>query len=59
MALDYCHSNDVLHLDVKPANIMVNSQKWIKLGDFGNSVSMQQLDSFQVVFLQHLYLQFL
>ena len=47
-ALDYCHLNGVLHLDVKPANIMVNSQKWIKLGDFGNSVSVQHLDSFQV-----------
>lgn len=59
MALDYCHSNGVLHLDVKPANIMVNSQKWIKLGDFGNSVSMQQLDSFQVIFLQYLNMLFL
>lgn len=55
MALDYCHANGVLHLDVKPANIMVKmdvgKQKWIKLGDFGNSVSLQQLDSFQVTFL--------
>lgn len=51
LALDYCHSNGVLHLDVKPANIMVNTQKWIKLGDFGNSVSLQQLDSFQVTYL--------
>ena len=48
MALEYCHVNGVLHLDVKPANIMVNSEKWIKLGDFGNSASIHQLDLFQV-----------
>lgn len=48
-ALDYCHINGVLHLDVKPANIMVNSQQWIKLGDFGNSISVHQLDCFQVI----------
>nr|CAH0108231.1 unnamed protein product [Daphnia galeata] len=47
MALEYCHANGVLHLDVKPANIMVNSEKWIKLGDFGNSASIHQLDLFQ------------
>ena len=28
---------------------MVNSQKWIKLGDFGNSVSLQQLELFKVL----------
>ena len=48
MALEFCHANGVLHLDVKPANIMVNSEKWIKLGDFGNSANIHQLDLFQV-----------
>lgn len=48
MALDYCHANGVLHLDVKPANVMVNGEKWIKLGDFGNSASVQHLEYFQV-----------
>ncbi|KAK4036132.1 hypothetical protein OUZ56_028197 [Daphnia magna] len=47
MALDYCHANGVLHLDVKPANVMVNGEKWIKLGDFGNSASVQHLEYFQ------------
>lgn len=48
MALDYCHANGVLHLDVKPANVMVNGEKWIKLGDFGNSASVHHLEFFQV-----------
>jgi serine/threonine protein kinase len=55
MALEYCHANGVLHLDVKPANVMVKSEKWIKLGDFGNSANIHQLDLFQVSFiLSHL-----
>ena len=38
-ALGHCHSMGIIHLDVKPANILVNSQGVFKLGDFGCSVS--------------------
>jgi len=38
-ALTHCHSNGVLHLDVKPANILVTSNGTCKLGDFGCSVA--------------------
>jgi len=38
-ALGHCHSKGIIHLDVKPANIMVNSQGMFKLGDFGCSVA--------------------
>ena len=34
-ALAYAHENRVLHLDIKPANIMIDRQGVVKLGDFG------------------------
>jgi len=38
-ALAHCHSKGVLHMDIKPANILVTSQGVCKVGDFGCSVS--------------------
>lgn len=34
-ALDFAHDNYVLHLDIKPANIMIDRSGTVKLGDFG------------------------
>ena len=38
-ALAHCHSKGVLHMDIKPSNILVTSQGVCKVGDFGCSVS--------------------
>jgi len=34
-ALSYAHENGVLHLDIKPTNIMIDRQGTVKLADFG------------------------
>lgn len=36
-ALEYAHENQVLHLDVKPDNILINHDGTVKLTDFGIS----------------------
>ena len=34
-ALEYAHENRVLHLDIKPTNIMIDRRGTVKLADFG------------------------
>ena len=48
-ALDFAHSRNVIHRDVKPANVMVAKDGRIVLGDFGLALDAQQ-GSFGEVF---------
>ena len=44
LAVRYLHVNNVLHLDLKPANILVNPQHQCKIIDFGCSQPRDQPD---------------
>ncbi|KAK8880478.1 hypothetical protein M9Y10_003153 [Tritrichomonas musculus] len=42
-AMAYLHKNDILHLDLKAANILIDENLFPKLSDFGMSVKIDEL----------------
>jgi len=45
-AIDYCHSQGVIHRDVKIDNVLVDSQNNIKLADFGYAIRFKPGEKF-------------
>lgn len=41
--LDFIHKNGLIHLDIKPSNILVDDQGIVKISDFGMSITLHDL----------------
>jgi serine/threonine protein kinase len=44
-ALGYIHGREIVHRDVKPLNVFINSSGEMKLGDFGLALSTRRNDA--------------
>ena len=44
-ALDYCHSKSILHRDIKPENMLIVSNGYLKLTDFGISLKCGDVEN--------------
>lgn len=42
--LDYLHNSDVVHCDLKAANILTTKTGNVKLSDFGVSLNLRQME---------------
>lgn len=50
--LKYCHENDIIHMDVKPKNILIGEDGICRICDFGNSIEISsdwQLKNYDLV----------
>jgi serine/threonine protein kinase len=43
--LSFLHSQNIIHCDLKPDNIFVTGDGWIKIGDFGCAIEIDQIQS--------------
>jgi len=44
-AIAFCHAQGILHLDIKPQNVLIDFQDNLRLSDFGNSRKINELHS--------------
>lgn len=46
LALEFCHSNQFIHRDLKPCNVLLSEGgQYVRLGDFGLATEIKKLDA--------------
>ncbi|KAG7829505.1 hypothetical protein KL920_002364 [Ogataea angusta] len=47
-AIKFLHSKNIVHRDIKPENFLIDERGELKLGDFGNAMDLNRIESYTV-----------
>jgi serine/threonine protein kinase len=51
LGIEYLHKNDIVHRDIKGANILINNEGELKLADFGLARTFKRDEKMTTVYL--------
>ena len=50
LGLAYLHRHDVIHLDIKPGNVLIDNLGCVKLADFGNICCLDNFEHLELAY---------
>lgn len=45
LGIEFCHTNNIIHLDLKPQNILIDKSRCLKIADFGSAKKITHIPS--------------